>query len=113
MPDIGGWRRERMPRLPETAFFAVPPDWVCEVLSPSTALLDRAKKLRIYAEHGVGHAWLVDPQQQTLETLRLQGSRWLMLDTFAGSAVVRAAPFEGLELELGHLWNDDGPPPSR
>ena len=61
VPDLGGWRRDRMPRLPETAYFPLAPDWVCEVLSPSTARLDRAKKLRIYAEFGVGHAWLVDP----------------------------------------------------
>lgn len=107
VPDLAGWRRERLPRLPDTAFFAVSPDWVCEVLSPSTALLDRAKKLRVYAAHGVQHAWLVDPILRTLEVLRLDGVHWTLLDTHVGSVTVRAEPFEAVELELGRLWNDD------
>jgi Uma2 family endonuclease len=106
VPDIGAWRRERMPRLPSTDYFAPAPDWVCEVISPVTVQLDRAKKLRIYAEHGVRHAWLVDPILRTLEVLRLEGGRWSLLDTLVGNAVVRAEPFEALDLELGALWED-------
>jgi Uma2 family endonuclease len=106
VPDIAGWRRERMPRLPETAYFALPPDWVCEVLSPSTALLDRAKKLRVYAEYGVKHAWLVDPLARSLEVLRLQGAHWTLLDVHLGGVTVRAEPFEALDLELGALWEE-------
>ncbi len=104
VPDLAGWRRDRMPRVPDTAYFALAPDWVCEVLSPSTAQLDRAKKLRVYAEHGVAHAWLVDPLAQTLEVLRLEGGRWTLLDTQTGSVSVRAEPFEAVPLELGALW---------
>ncbi len=104
VPDIAGWRRERLPRLPETAYFVLPPDWVCEVLSPSTAQLDREKKLRVYAEHGVRHAWLVDPLARTLDVLRLEGAHWILADTHTGDVVVRAEPFEAVPLELGALW---------
>jgi hypothetical protein len=104
VPDIAGWRRDRMPRLPDTTYFALAPDWVCEVLSPSTALLDRWKKLRVYAEHGVRHAWLVDPIARTPEVLRLEGARWILADTHTDEAIVRAEPFELLELELQALW---------
>ena len=104
VPDIAGWRRERMPRLPETAYFPVVPDWVCEVLSPSTAFLDRTRKLRIYAREGVRHAWLVDPVARTLEVLRLEGGRWTVVATHGASEVVRVEPFDAIELELGALW---------
>jgi Uma2 family endonuclease len=104
VPDLAGWRFERMPRLPETAYFTLAPDWVCEVLSPSTMQLDREKKLRVYAGHGVRHAWLVDPLARTLEVLRLEGAHWTLIDTHTGEAVVRAEPFEAVALELGALW---------
>lgn len=73
VPDIAGWRRERMPKLPATAYFETPPDWVCEVLSPSTQRIDRTDKLSVYAAFGVGHAWYVDPDACTLEVLVLTG----------------------------------------
>ena len=76
VPDLAGWKRERMPRQPDTAYFALPPDWVCEILSPSTAKVDRVRKLAIYAREAVAHAWLIDPVLQTLEVLRLEGGRW-------------------------------------
>jgi Uma2 family endonuclease len=105
VPDLAGWRLERMPRLPETAYFGLAPDWVCEVLSPSTVQLDRAKKLRIYAEAAVAHAWLVDPLVRTIEVLRRgEDGRWRLLDTHAGSAVVRIEPFEAIEIDLSLLW---------
>jgi Uma2 family endonuclease len=106
VPDIAGWRRERMPRLPETAFFPLAPDWVCEILSPSTARLDRVQKLAVYAREQVAHAWIVDPDAGTLEVMRLVGGRWVILATHAGSEVVRAEPFNAIELELAALWTD-------
>jgi Uma2 family endonuclease len=106
VPDLAGWRRTRMPKLPTTAYIAVAPDWVCEVISPSTARLDRAKKLAIYAHEAVRHAWIVDPLAQTLEVLRLEDGRWAIIATHAGDVVVRAEPFEELELELRALWGD-------
>ncbi len=106
VPDIAGWRRERMPRLPDTAYFPLAPDWVCEVLSPSTEALDRSRKLPVYAGHGVGHAWLVDPVQRTLEVLRNEGGRWALVATHAGADTVCLEPFEALLLDLAALWED-------
>lgn len=105
VPDLAGWRRERLPDLPETAFFAVAPDWTCEIVSPSTASVDRVKKLTIYAREGIRHAWIVDPLARTLEVLRLEGGRWVILMTAGGDSAVRAEPFESLELELAQLWD--------
>jgi Uma2 family endonuclease len=104
VPDVAGWRRERMPFLPETAYFPLAPDWICEVLSPSTVTLDRAKKLKIYAREGVHHAWLIDPDLGTLEVLRLEDGKWVILGCHYGSERVRAEPFAEIELELGTLW---------
>lgn len=104
VPDIAGWRRERMPEVPQVAAFELPPDWLCEVLSPSTEAVDRADKLPIYAEHGVRHVWLVDPLARTLEVLRLENRRWMLVEIFRDNAHVRADPFDAIELELGVLW---------
>jgi Uma2 family endonuclease len=104
VPDLAGWRRSRMPELPDVAAFDLAPDWVCEVVSPSTAALDRADKLPIYAKAGVSYAWLVDPLAQTLEAYKQEGGRWLLLATFKDSARVRVEPFDAMELELGVLW---------
>jgi Uma2 family endonuclease len=106
VPDVAGWRRERMPSLPQEAFFALAPDWVCEVVSPSTGRFDRIKKLPFYATQGIGHAWLVDPLQRTLEVFRNQGGRWTLLSTHADEDKVRAEPFDAIELELSALWAD-------
>lgn len=103
VPDLAGWRVERMPELPETAYFATPPDWICEVLSPSTEAEDRADKMPIYAEAGVGHIWLVDPLVKTLEVFRRAGEVWSLVRTFSGG-VVRAEPFDAVEIELAALW---------
>ena len=107
VPDLAGWRRERMPRAPRTAAISLAPDWVCEVLSPSTVALDRGAKLRAYARAGVRHVWWVDPLARTLEVLRLEGVHFLLLDTYTGTARVRAHPFEALELELAALWGGE------
>jgi Uma2 family endonuclease len=105
VPDLAGWRRERMPELPDVASFELAPDWVCEVLSERTEATDRGKKRRIYRREGVGHLWLVNPETRTLEIYRLEGGRWLEVDTFEGDTVVRAEPFEALELDLAVLWS--------
>jgi len=104
VPDLAGWRRERMPVLPDAAAFELAPDWVCEVLSPSTAAIDRADKLPIYARERVLHAWLLDPVATTLEVLRLEDGAWRLVATWRGEAVVRAEPFDAIELELAVLW---------
>lgn len=104
VPDLAAWRRERLRTPPTGEYPAVAPDWVCEVLSPSTERIDRAKKLAIYAREGVAYAWLVEPLQQTLEVLRLESGRWSLLATRSGRDRVRAEPFEAIELDLATLW---------
>jgi Uma2 family endonuclease len=104
-PDLAGWRRERMPKLPETAYFALAPDWICEVLSPSTEEHDREIKMPLYAVHGVRWAWLLDPIAKTLETYTLsEGRRWGKPTLYHDDACVRAAPFAEIELDLSLLW---------
>jgi Uma2 family endonuclease len=104
VPDIAGWRRERLPTVPAAAFMTLAPDWLCEVLSPSTETIDRTRKLAIYARQGVRHVWLVDPLLETLEVMRLESQRWALLATHEGRTMVRAEPFDAIELELGALW---------
>ena len=104
VPDLAGWRRERMPVLPDEAFFTVAPDWICEVLSPSTERIDRARKLALYAHAGVAHAWLLNPSTQTLEVLCRDGEEWRLRAVHEGDARVRAEPFDAIELELAPLW---------
>lgn len=107
VPDLAGWRRDRMPAIPDVAAFDLAPDWVCEVLSPATARLDRIKKLPIYARHGVGHAWLIDPLAKTLEVYRLQDGLWLRIGAHEGDDRVRAEPFDAVEIEIGAWWLPD------
>lgn len=106
VPDIAGWRRERMPALPETAWFETVPDWVCEILSPGTARLDRVEKMPIYAATGVAHAWLVDPDLRTLEAYQNQSGQWLLLGAYKESDQVVVAPFDAVPFDLGALWPD-------
>lgn len=104
VPDLAGWRRERLPELPAAAYLTLAPDWICEVLSPSTEAIDRGQKLSIYAREGVAHAWLVDPLSRTLEVLALESGSFAPLAEHHGNASIRARPFEAIELELRALW---------
>lgn len=110
VPDLAGWRRSRLPAVPRAPFFSLAPDWVCEVLSPSTAGLDRVRKKHIYAREGVEFVWLVDPVGRTLEAFQLQEGRWLELGSWSENDRVRAAPFDAIELELEALWLPEAPP---
>ncbi len=110
VPDIAAWRRERLPTLPDTAFIETPPDWVCEVLSPSTRRIDRTDKLAIYAGFGVGDAWYVDPDARTLEVLALSGGKWLVEATFKDADAVSAPPFAEHTFPLDALWPPPSPP---
>lgn len=104
VPDLAGWRRTRLPEVPREPFIELAPDWGCEVLSPSTALLDRRQKMRIYGEQGVPFVWLVDPVVRSLEVYARDGERYVATGTFGEDDVVRAVPFEALALELAALW---------
>jgi len=105
VPDLAGWRRERMPEVPDVAYFELVPDWLCEVLSPSTAMIDRARKMRHYAAAGVRHVWLVESAATTLEIYRLDGEGWRLVQTYAGAITVRPEPFDTVDLDLGGLWS--------
>ena len=104
VPDLAGWRRERMPELPDGVGIELPPDWLCEVLSPSTVAHDRGAKLPVYAREGVRHVWFVDPLARLLEVYRLESSRYVVVGAFRDASLVRAEPFDAIELELGALW---------
>ena len=105
VPDLAGWRRERLPSTPNEPYLTLAPDWICEVLSPSTELIDRGKKLRIYAREGVSHAWLVDPQRQTLEVLALKAGSLARIEDHRGDDSVRELPFDAVALDLRALWS--------
>ncbi len=104
VPDLAGWRTDSLPELPDAAFITTRPDWLAEVLSPSTARIDRADKLPIYAREGVGWVWLLDPLARTLEVLRLDGESYRVHAVWRDDAVVRADPFAAIEIPLGSLW---------
>jgi len=104
VPDLAGWRRDRMAVLPNVAAFEQPPDWACEVVSPSTVRIDRERKMRVYARERVGHLWIVDPIVRTLEVYRLEDGRWVVVSAHGGTDRVRAEPFEAVELEIGRWW---------
>jgi Uma2 family endonuclease len=110
VPDLAGWRRERWPDdAGEAMFLSVAPDWVCEVLSPSTARLDRVKKWGSYLRERVQWIWFIDPIARTLEAYALNGPDYQRLGTWGPGVRPRIAPFDAIELELDALW---GPEPS-
>jgi len=105
VPDLAGWRRERMPSFPDVAWFSLAPDWVCEVLSPSTALIDRTRKQDIYREHGVDWLWFVDPAARIIEVLHRDEASWMVSGTFGGEGEARIPPFDAVAIDVGALWN--------
>lgn len=104
VPDLVGWRQHRMPTVPNAAYLELAPDWVCEVLSPRTGRIDRTRKMAIYARESTQHLWLVDPIVRTLEVYRLEDARWVVVANHGGDVVVRAEPFEAVELDLNRGW---------
>lgn len=110
VPDLAGWHRERMPHMPETAWFGLAPDWVCEVTSPATARSDRMKKMRIYGENGVPWLWLVDPLAKIVEVFRRDGEHWVLQDVRGGDdPEARLPPFDAVAIDLARWW-EGGPP---
>jgi len=104
VPDIAGWRRERLPRIPRGHRFELVPDWICEVLSPATARLDRAEKMPLYAHYGVAYLWLVHPIERTLEAYTLREGHWMVTGLFQENDTVQTEPFAELALQLADLW---------
>ena len=113
VPDLAGWRRSRVPRLPNAAWLEIAPDWVCEILSPRTAGHDRVRKMPAYARHGVEHLWLVDPSARTVEVYQRHEPTWVVAATHAAEDVARIPPFEELELDLSPWWLPEDEPPTR
>jgi Uma2 family endonuclease len=109
VPDVAGWRRERLQSYPDTNYFEIAPDWVCEVLSGSTEKRDRGRKRAIYGEHGVAHLWLLDPRFQLLEVFGLAEGRWTLLGTWNSDDEVGAPPFDAVSIQLSDLWPLDQP----
>jgi Uma2 family endonuclease len=110
VPDLAGWRRSRLSAIPDAAFLTIPPDWVCETISPSTEGMDRGKKLAIYAREGVSHVWLVNPSSETLEVFALANGRWVLMATHVAAVTVRAEPFDAIDLDLSLLWTTTSAP---
>jgi Uma2 family endonuclease len=108
VPDLAGWCRERMPEYPDVTYFELAPDWICEVASPSSARIDRMRKLPKYATYGVEFAWIVDPVARSFEVYRLVNGSWLMVGVQdvekPDDEKVRAVPFDAIEINLAHLW---------
>ncbi len=108
VPDLAGWRRERLLSIPKRwSDLTVTPDWVCEIVSPSTARLDRTDKMRIYAEVGIPHLWMIDPLAKTLEVFQLHDGRWTLMSTHAGEDEAAAIPFDAVPLALDDLWIEE------
>jgi Uma2 family endonuclease len=103
-PDLAGWRKERLPKLPRSKPITVIPDWACEILSPSTRSYDQIVKRRFYAEIGVLHIWYIDPLARLLEISRLVDGKWLQLGLYGADEKVHAEPFEAIEINLGEWW---------
>jgi Uma2 family endonuclease len=112
-PDLAGWRRERLARLPRSGPIEVVPDWTCEILSASTRSYDMLVKRPFYAGIGVQHLWYIDPEARTLTVSRLEGGRWLELGVFGGEQVVRAEPFDAVEIALEPWWEAVAPEEAR
>jgi Uma2 family endonuclease len=109
VPDLAGWRRERLPAYPDSAYFTLAPDWVCEVLSPSTSRMDRGVKRAIYARAGVQHLWLLDPAERVLEAFSLTNDTWLLAGVATGNDAISLAPFEAITFPMGVLFPLDPP----
>ena len=104
VPDLAGWRRERMPELPDTPYFPLAPDWVCEVLLPSTRRLDLQEKRPVYAREGVGYLWLIEPTDRTLEAFELRDGEWVLIACAKDDEPVSVRPFDAITFSLGDLW---------
>ncbi|MFP5212662.1 MAG: Uma2 family endonuclease [Acidobacteriota bacterium] len=108
VPDLAGWKRENYPANEPHNWISVPPDWICEILSPSTARLDKTRKMSIYAARGVAHLWLLDPTARTLDVFHLDAGRWMVVGLFVDGDKVRTEPFSEIEIDISSLfWREE------
>ena len=106
VPDVAGWKRERVPKMPDTVGVTIVPDWVCEILSPSTASRDKKQKARRYHAAGIQWYWLVDPRDRTVEAFRREGEFWVLVGVWSDDEKARIEPFDAVELDLSRWWED-------
>ena len=104
VPDVAGWRLERLPEEMDVAALSVAPDWLCEALSPSTQKKDRTVKMDVYAREGVRFVWLLDPDAGILEAFELQGGGWHRYAALQAEDAVASKPFEKISFKLEKLW---------
>lgn len=105
--DLGGWRSGRLVEKDEDEdppFITVVPDWVCEILSPGTARVDRLKKMRIYARERIPHVWLCDPRERIVEVYRFGGPSYTLVGAYGGDEALTAEPFEAVTIPTSILW---------
>jgi Uma2 family endonuclease len=110
-PDVLGWRRERCPARPVGHPVRSRPDWICEVVSPTNAAHDTATKLRLYHGAQIPHYWIVDPRDATLTVMRWSADGYVTRLVAERGEVVRAEPFDAIEIAVGTLFGDDPPEP--
>ncbi len=110
VPDLAGWRRKRVPVMPDAAYWTTRPDWLCEVLSPSTRVMDLGPKRNIYAREGIPHMWLIDANERRLDAFELRDREWSLLARLHGDQEVSLPPFQAVSFSLGELWVDSGVP---
>lgn len=106
-PDVAGWRRERLPRMPDTMPVLVAPDWVCEILSRSNAKTDLWDKLSLYHEARVLHYWILDPDREWLRVHRWADTGYQVVLEARSPAVVRAEPFDLIDLSIAELFDKE------
>lgn len=104
VPDLAGWRRDRLPNLPDEAFLTLAPHWVCEIVSPSTQRIDRGAKMDTYLREGVDHVWLLDPIERFVEIFRRSNGAWIRAGSWTSSAAARLEPFDAIELDLDAIF---------
>lgn len=104
VPDLSGWRHERMPVVPNTAWIELPPDWVCDVLTPSSLTIVREQKAAAYARHGISDWWVIDPDKQAVEVHALRGNAYECAAHLIGRHALQSPPFANVAIDLGHLW---------
>jgi Uma2 family endonuclease len=107
VPDLAGWRRERLPDIPDAPWIDLMPDWICEVIAPTTASEDRDRKRQIYAQRGLKHYWLLDPAIRRLEALKLASRACVLQNFYVGCAEVVCEPFAPVQFSLSALWYEE------
>lgn len=105
VPDLAAWRRERLPVLKNVPYSTLAPDWVCEIVSPSSVRDDRVRKMPVYAREGVRHLWLVDPLSRTVEVYRLDGQHWVLVRSYGENDSMFAEPFEAIGIDISRWWS--------